>query len=120
MKTFLLHIFFFLAIFAACRLEAQTRKQIPVKANKTNEKVTPKENSTVPCGKHFVDKNGDGYNDNAPDTDGDGIPNCLDSDFKKSMMHKGKKGCQSADCAAAQEPVKANNNNRGAKRKGKQ
>ena len=38
-------------------------------------------------GKHqtnkFVDNNGDGYNDNAPDHDGDGIPNGLDSDFIK-------------------------------------
>ncbi len=32
---------------------------------------------------HFVDKNGDGYNDNAPDHDGDGIPNCLDPDWLK-------------------------------------
>jgi hypothetical protein len=32
-------------------------------------------------GKNFVDKNGDGYNDNAPDHDGDGIPNGLDPDF---------------------------------------
>jgi hypothetical protein len=32
-------------------------------------------------GKNFVDKNGDGYNDYAPDHDGDGIPNGLDPDF---------------------------------------
>ena len=32
---------------------------------------------------HFVDKDGDGYNDNAPDHDGDGIPNRLDPDWKK-------------------------------------
>ncbi|MHB2156202.1 hypothetical protein ACX8XN_17640 [Calditrichota bacterium GD2] len=30
---------------------------------------------------NFVDKNGDGYNDNAPDHDGDGIPNSLDPDW---------------------------------------
>ena len=29
----------------------------------------------------FIDANGDGYNDNAPDHDGDGIPNGLDADF---------------------------------------
>lgn len=33
--------------------------------------------------KEFVDKNGDGYNDNAPDDDGDGIPNGLDPDYKR-------------------------------------
>ncbi|MBD3225379.1 MAG: hypothetical protein GF313_11650 [Caldithrix sp.] len=31
---------------------------------------------------HFVDEDGDGFNDNAPDHDGDGIPNGLDEDFK--------------------------------------
>ncbi len=31
----------------------------------------------------FVDANGDGYNDNAPDDDGDGIPNGLDPDYAK-------------------------------------
>jgi hypothetical protein len=30
----------------------------------------------------FVDLDGDGYNDNAPDHDGDGIPNRLDPDWK--------------------------------------
>lgn len=29
----------------------------------------------------FVDKNGDGYNDNAPDHDSDGIPDALDKDY---------------------------------------
>lgn len=32
---------------------------------------------------HFVDLNGDGFNDNAPDFDGDGIPNGLDPDYIK-------------------------------------
>jgi len=31
----------------------------------------------------FVDEDGDGYNDNAPDHDGDGIPNGLDPDWQK-------------------------------------
>ncbi len=33
------------------------------------------------CG--FVDENGDGFNDLAPDADGDGIPNGLDPDYVK-------------------------------------
>lgn len=119
MKTLIINLFLFLALFGAGQLEAQTRRQIPVKANKANEKVTQKDNNNVPCGKHFVDKNGDGYNDNAPDADGDGIPNCLDPDFKKSMMQKGKKGCQSSGCSAVKEPVKNSVNSRGAKKKGK-
>ncbi len=35
-------------------------------------------------GKGFVDLDGDGYNDNAPDADGDGIPNGLDPDWVKN------------------------------------
>jgi hypothetical protein len=41
-------------------------------------------------GRFFVDKNGDGYNDNAPDDDGDGIPNGLDPDWQKMHKHKRK------------------------------
>ncbi len=33
------------------------------------------------CG--FIDEDGDGFNDLAPDADGDGIPNGLDPDFAK-------------------------------------
>jgi len=29
----------------------------------------------------FIDEDGDGYNDNAPDDDGDGIPNYADEDY---------------------------------------
>ena len=32
-------------------------------------------------GVNFVDADGDGYNDNAPDHDGDGIPNGADPDY---------------------------------------
>lgn len=39
----------------------------------------------VQHGKHFVDVNGDGYNDNAPDSDGDGIPNGQDPDYQKNL-----------------------------------
>lgn len=34
-------------------------------------------------GNNFVDLNGDGFNDNAWDDDGDGIPNGLDADYVK-------------------------------------
>ncbi len=39
----------------------------------------------------FVDANGDGYNDNAPDHDGDGIPNGLDPDYKPLNPDRGKR-----------------------------
>jgi len=43
----------------------------------------------VKHGQHFIDLDGDGYNDNAPDHDGDGIPNGLDKDWKK-LKKKGE------------------------------
>ena len=36
-------------------------------------------------GKGFIDLNNDGINDNAMDSDGDGVPNCLDPDFVKAQ-----------------------------------
>lgn len=43
-------------------------------------------------GIHFVDRNGDGYNDNAPDADGDGIPNGLDPDYTGAMRFGATRG----------------------------
>jgi len=46
-------------------------------------------------GKGFVDANGDGFNDNAPDVDKDGVPNGKDSDYQGVKSRKGnssKKG----------------------------
>lgn len=37
-------------------------------------------------GSNFIDLNGDGFNDNAPDQDGDGIPNGLDADYVKNAQ----------------------------------
>lgn len=49
---------------------------------------------SIRCRNHaarFIDKNNDGLNDEAPDEDGDGIPNGLDPDYKakKEKIHKG-------------------------------
>ncbi|NLT52293.1 MAG: hypothetical protein GXX85_15420 [Ignavibacteria bacterium] len=41
-------------------------------------------------GNRFVDLDGDGYNDNAPDQDGDGIPNGLDEDYVGANKGKNK------------------------------
>lgn len=43
------------------------------------------------AGVGFVDLNGDGINDNAIDSDGDGIINCLDPDFVRPMDGTGRK-----------------------------
>lgn len=53
--------------------------------NKTNTATQVKGHYGV----GFVDLNGDGYNDNAPDADGDGIPNGLDEDYEGSMTRAG-------------------------------
>lgn len=45
--------------------------------------TTSKDQQTGPHAHEFIDEDGDGYNDNAPDHDGDGIPNGLDPDYQK-------------------------------------
>ncbi len=60
--------------FAQDSTKAQNQRQIKTKVN--TGKQTQKKH-----GRKFVDKDGDGYNDNAPDHDGDGIPNGLDDDY---------------------------------------
>lgn len=55
--------------------------------------ITAQTKDTIPSknhGRNFVDKNGDGYNDNAPDHDGDGIPNGLDPDYKGAKVQRNK------------------------------
>ena len=42
-------------------------------------------------GAGFVDENGDGYNDNAPDHDGDGIPNGQDPDYVPANPDQGNR-----------------------------
>jgi hypothetical protein len=46
----------------------------------------------------FVDDNGDGYNDLAPDADGDGIPNGLDPDYVRPLDGTGQRFGASGDC----------------------
>ncbi|MBZ0180527.1 MAG: hypothetical protein K8F36_14675 [Melioribacteraceae bacterium] len=45
----------------------------------------------------FVDLDGDGFNDNAPDHDGDGIPNGLDPDYKRMMENFRKRNMRYID-----------------------
>jgi len=65
----------------------------PVKDQK-RQRVQVQDPNSIQHGPGFVDENGDGYNDNAPDADGDGIPNGLDPDYDgpKNRMGKGTKG----------------------------
>ena len=53
------------------------------------EKEETFKNQQVSHNRHFVDENGDGFNDNAPDHDGDGIPNGQDPDYEPSGNGRG-------------------------------
>ena len=46
---------------------------------------------------NFIDADGDGYNDNAPDHDGDGIPNGLDPDYIKLGKRENSKSLEYID-----------------------
>ena len=54
--------------------------------------VFAQDNQTKVKTKGFVDANQDGYNDLAPDADGDGIPNGRDEDYTGSKVRKNGKG----------------------------
>ena len=72
-------IFFIILIGSALlnTLQAQDSTKTKVQENKQNQL--------------FVDEDGDGYNDNAPDHDGDGIPNGLDADWIKLKKEEKRK-----------------------------
>lgn len=61
--------------------DTTSTKKVKANINKLKKKITQHD-------AEFVDKNNDGYNDNAPDHDGDGIPNGLDPDFKNHKKRK--------------------------------
>ena len=62
----------------------------------TKQKTSNKEEKSN-LNKNFVDADGDGYNDNAPDHDGDGIPNGLDADYIKLKKRKNSKSLEYVD-----------------------
>ncbi len=67
--------------------QAQKQFQHKYQKNTTNQFKGQMRSSK---GHGFVDLNGDGYNDNAPDADGDGIPNGMDPDYTGAKMRAGK------------------------------
>lgn len=68
-------------------LQAQDSLQVRNQYKKGNRKQNKGADN-----RHFVDLNGDGINDNAPDADGDGIPNGIDPDFTGSKNRPDGKG----------------------------
>lgn len=72
---------------------AKNQNQIKVKSTVKNEIKTQTQTKYQfnEHGNKFVDANGDGYNDNAPDSDGDGIPNGKDADYVRPQDGSGQK-----------------------------
>jgi len=58
-------------------------------AQEADPVTAPSGGGSDPC--RFIDEDGDGFNDLAPDDDGDGIPNGLDPDYKGSEAETGYK-----------------------------
>ena len=76
-------------------VNAQDSTQVQNKYQYRNKKaVKVQAEKTTQHGRQFIDLDGDGYNDNAPDADGDGIPNGLDPDYTgaKTRAGRGAKG----------------------------
>lgn len=67
----------------------QVKNQNQTKSAVKNEIKTQTQSQLKEHGNKFVDANGDGFNDNAPDSDGDGIPNGRDEDYNGSKFRKG-------------------------------
>lgn len=65
-------------------------KQEQVKTETKNKGEEPAIQTKVKHGSGFVDEDGDGFNDNAPDHDFDGIPNGQDLDYNAAKARKGK------------------------------
>ncbi len=86
MKTVLLY----LSIFFLFGLN-QTRAEMINPGYHYSDSTVVKGDSIKHFRRFFIDKNGDGYNDNAPDHDNDGIPNGLDKDYKGKKFRWGRK-----------------------------
>jgi len=81
-------------IFASFAIGQNTTKNNSKNEKSSSVKVQVQKPTIDPSqmqhGYWFVDKDGNGYNDNAPDHDADGIPNGVDPDFAKgSRMGRG-------------------------------
>ncbi len=86
---YLFTLFTALVLFVAFG-SANAQDSLQVKSQYKNQVKTKSMNQVkTNASFRFVDENGDGYNDNAPDQDGDGIPNGQDEDYTGSKMRNG-------------------------------
>ncbi|NOR65351.1 MAG: hypothetical protein GQ468_04975 [Candidatus Scalindua sp.] len=77
------------AIFISGSLIAQENTQEQSKKGNQYRQQNKSMNQSIDHQAGFVDVDGDGFNDNAPDADGDGIPNGQDADYTGQKARKG-------------------------------
>ena len=78
---YLLFYFLIISIFSGMGFAQESEK----KEEKQKKQVQIQNQNKKESNQKFVDLDGDGFNDNAPDHDGDGIPNGLDPDWQKQQ-----------------------------------
>ena len=91
-NTIFLVLFTFFLVSTAYAQQDTTKTKVQKKEMKKEQKT-----KQIKHGRFFVDKDGDGFNDNAPDHDGDGIPNGLDPDYKKFIRKQQNKNLPYVD-----------------------
>jgi len=84
-----LSVFFLFSVVAVFAQQTDNNNKAKDKSAQQQVKIDP---SKIQHGYRFVDKNGDGFNDNAPDHDGDGIPNGVDPDYTGPKNRKAAQG----------------------------
>lgn len=75
----ILYLFFVISLLTGLAFAQESDKKEKKEQTQNQNQSEKKPNQK------FVDVDGDGFNDNAPDHDGDGIPNGLDPDWQKEQ-----------------------------------
>ena len=78
-----------IAIFLSSNLMAQDSVQVQNRKGNQYKQQNKSMNQNNMQKAGFVDEDGDGFNDNAPDVDGDGIPNGRDADYTGAKNRRG-------------------------------
>jgi len=102
--------------------KTQTKEQLKTQKKEQKQLQNPEEvKNQIQHGYRFVDENGDGYNDNAPDHDGDGIPNGIDPDYTgpKNQIGKGTKTFIDENGDGINDNIQAGKSGKGGKGNGR-
>jgi hypothetical protein len=62
--------------------QLKTKNAVQIKTQEKQQEQVIQNKQQIIHGFHFIDNDKDGYNDNAPDHDNDGIPNGQDPDYQ--------------------------------------